>query len=301
MMGLGIDGGGSSTRWLLCDDSGAELASGTVGPVTGHASSQTDIEAMNRRLRSMLLDVLEHGAPDAVVAGITGLHPGQRSSELSRLTSDVLGLHENRVSLVNDMDIAYAGAFSPGEGVIVYAGTGSIAYHVRRDGTTVRAGGHGYLIDDVGGGFWIGRQALKRVLRRADESGAPPQTPLARSIYSALGSDDWEQIVTIVYGGGRERIAALAPAVATAAEQGDEHAARILREAGAELGRLSDVMFTRLGSSLPVAFAGGIARLSPVLTASLAAALPPGAKLLHPTVEPVAAAALMALDLADRA
>ena len=121
---------------------------------------------------------------------------------------------------------------------------------------------------------------------------------MAQSLYHDLGSDDWDDLVATVYGGGRSRVAALAPAVAGAAAAGDEDAVVILERAGEELARLAGVLLGRLEPPLPVAFAGGITKLSPLLTEAFKRALPGDVTLEVVTTEPVRAAARLAIKLA---
>jgi glucosamine kinase len=301
VIGLGIDAGGSSTRWLLRDQAGKELGEGTAGPITGHVFTPADLDATVGRLRALLAEAASVARPDAVVAGITGFHPQAGPSEaLAQTIADSLGLERSRVSLVHDMHIAYASVFEPGAGVLVYAGTGSVAFHVTSSGRSLRVGGYGYLIDDAGAGYWIGHQGIRQTMRWADEGSDTSRHPLARAIYEELGSNGWEDMVVTVYGGGRQRVAALAPAVAAAAAEGDEAAVAILRQAGEELARLGKLLFRRVGSPLPVAFAGGISRLSPIVNESLRAALPAGTSVEEATVEPVSAAVRLAVELAGR-
>src|SRR5690606_17821264 len=181
------------------------------------------------------------------VMGAAGLETGSRAAlHFTQLISSDLGLSESAVLVCNDMEIAYRTVFEPGAGVLVYGGTGSIAYHLPRSGPALRVGGHGYLIDDAGGGYWIGRQALSRTLRWHDELGMAASKPLAREVYALLGSREWPEIREEIYGEGRSRVAALAPAVARAAARGDEAAAEILAAAGVELARLANVALRRL-------------------------------------------------------
>ena len=297
-LGLGIDGGGSSTRWLLRDSEGGEQARGRTGPFTGHVFTEKDREANLSCLAGIAAEVLKVARPSAVVGGITGLHGGTEAAafltgEMARL----FGLEAKHIRLDNDMSVAYASAFAPGEGVLVYAGTGSVGYHVTANGEVVRAGGYGYLIDDYGGGYWIGHEGIKQTMRWVDELGHPADRPLARHIYEAIGSDDWDEIIAVIYGEGRSRVAALAPAVAAAAREGDEAAVGILKNAGRELARLARVIMARLKAPQPVAFIGGITRLSPHLTEALQAALPAESAFEVLEAEPVEAAARLALRL----
>ena len=298
MIGLGLDTGGSSSRWLLLDEQGHELGSGTAEPITGHIFTQEERAENLARLRGLLQAVMNVAQPDAVVGGMTGLHRETNAAALlEREVGEGLELASAQVRLDNDMSIAYASVFSPGEGVLVYAGTGSIVYHVSRAGEVIRAGGYGYLVDDAGGGFWIGQQGLRQVLRWFDESGEPETRPLAREVYKVLGSSDWDDIIGVIYGGGRRQVAALAPAVARAAHSGDEVAIEILERAGAELAALARSVFTRLGEPLPVVFSGGIAQNLSV-AASLEKHLSAGS-LKRAASEPVRAAAELALELAQ--
>lgn len=299
LVGLGLDAGGSGIRWLLADGAGGELGRGTTTSTGEHLLDGRALANNRRHLEALLSDVLKVARPEAAVAGMTGVNPATPGArELERVLARALGLAEGAVSVVDDMRIAYAAAFEPGEGVLVYAGTGSIAYHLTRAGEVVRSGGHGYLIDDAGAGFWIGKQGLKQTLRWRDEGVELSNKLLARSIFRALGSECWEEISAEVYGGGRPRVAALAPAVGRAAHEGDEAARTILQRAGEELARLAELVARRLPGSVPVAFAGGISSLSPLLTGSLRNALPDGTLYRPVTREPVEAAAYLASRLA---
>lgn len=299
---LGIDAGGSSSRWLLLDLGGHVLGRGRGGPMSGHVLDAAGRTENLARLREILTEARSAALGRRVVqvvAGVTGL---QAASEAARLftheAARLLELDAARVTFESDIALAYHGAFAPGAGVLVYAGTGAVAYHLCANGAALRAGGHGYLIDDAGGGYWIGREGLKAVLREADRLGHPPDTPLARELYCDLGSRAWPEIFAVVYGGGRSRVAALAPAVARAAAAGDEVAAAILEAAGLELARLARVLLLRLAATLPVVFAGGVTRLGARVRDALRAGLPPEVPLVVSETEPVETAARLALERA---
>jgi glucosamine kinase len=301
MVGLGIDAGGSSTRWLLITSEGQTLATGSVEATSGHIFMPEDRERNFSRLTQLCQDVLKVARPDTVVGGFTGLYPKTpASSLLGQLVANVLGLEAKNVDLGNDMHIAYAAAFEPGEGVLVYAGTGSVGYHETATGEIFSAGGYGYLIDDYGAGYWIGHEAIKQVMRWVDELGHPADYPLAQAIYQVLGGNEWSHVVSVIYGENpRTILAKLVPAVVSAAQAGDETAIHILQNAGQELARLANVILKRLGKQLPVAFSGGISKASPFLTEALKHALPPATFFHAVTTEPVQAAAKLALRKAE--
>lgn len=301
MIGLGIDAGGSSTRWMLLDEHGTVVAQGKADPITGHVFTEKDRQENLSRLDDLLRTVLEIAVPDAVATGITGL---DRNSDATRLFTDhlasMLKIHPACVDVDNDMHIAFASTFQPGEGVLLYAGTGSISYHERSDGTILRCGGYGYLIDDAGGGYWIGREGLKQVLRWSDELGYTSDRPLAHAIYRSLGCRDWGEIRALIYGSGRSRVASLAPAVAQAATQGDQAAIDILHMAAQELALLANMLLGRVGKPLPVAFCGGIVNLHPILIDRLRNSLAPVSALSLITEEPVRTAARLAVTMTHR-
>jgi len=294
VIALGIDAGGTAARWLLLDSSGRELGGGQLPPFTGLLSTPNARTENLARFRAVLSAARELAPADAVVAGVTGLHAGTAAAALFRDAAAELGYGES-VWIGNDMRIAYASVYPPGGGVLVYAGTGSVAFHVKRDGVAVSAGGHGMLIDDAGGGFWIGREGLKQTLRWHDELGRPSDLPLAQEVYASLGSTRWPDINQTVHEDGRGRIASLAPAVGRAALRSDTAATEILTRAGGELARLATAVFGQLGAVLPVALAGGVVAVGPMLTNAFAANLPAGVPWRVASLEPERAAAELAL------
>ena len=306
-LALGIDAGGSSTRWSLVDETGTAVGAGTLGPVSAidlpNSPSDTLLpgsgNATLANLEELARAVLAVGTPSFVVAGVTGLDTlAPDALRLEGFLATALTVPAHSVRVLGDVATAYLASFVPGEGVLVYGGTGSVAVHLATDGTLVRAGGHGYLIDDAGGGYWIGREALRRVLRAADETGGPAGGSLAAAIYAALGGNDWPTIRRAVYGGGRSRVAALTPVVAMAAARGDLDAQQVLAGAGAELARLVGIVCGRLGQVLPVALAGGVAQAGAPLLKALTAGLPAGASIAVADTSPVEAAAAVARQLA---
>ncbi len=177
--------------------------------------------------------------------------------------------------MCNDIDIAYRACFLPGEGYLVYAGTGSIGAFIDADGSFHRAGGRGVVLDDGGGGFWIAREALRHIWRREDEApGSWEDSPMARAVFEHVGGSDWADSRQFIYGQERGEVGKLALAVAASAGQ-DPAADAILLEAGRELGRLARALIERFGPR-PVALSGRAADLHPAIAASMRASLPSG-------------------------
>lgn len=265
-LALGLDAGGSGTKWTLLQDDGV-IGRGTAPPLTapllriGAAALTSLVEALPDR-------------PDVLHAGLPGLSAGTPAAEEVRaVLASTFGLHPRQVTVEGDLDLAYRAHLAPGEGVLLYAGTGSIAYHVAADGRVIRAGGRGYRIGDDGGGFSLGRAALRWLTDRLDE-GQVPDSPLARETALVTGGLDWDTLRAFAYGTpGAAAIASLAPAVGRAADRGDEVAAALLGEAA---GSLSDLArrVQRLAGPLPVTATGGALRVSPLFPSALARHLP---------------------------
>jgi len=297
-LGLGVDAGGSSTRWWL-EGPGGSGTGGRLAPLAGHlygVAGRRDGEARLEELAAAVT-AAGRGRVTAVVVGVTGLTAGgEPAAWLRARLAERFALDQAAVSVLDDIELAFRAAFPERDGVLVYAGTGAVAVTSGPDGRRLRAGGHGFLIDDDGGAFSIGRAALRWLLRGTDEAGAPPDTPLARLLWDAAGGRGWDAVRAYVYGGGRAAVAALAPGVARAAAQGDGDAERILGWAGSELARLGRLLLARRGGATAVALAGGVARAGGALEASFRAGLADGVPVRVVAEEPVRLAARLALS-----
>lgn len=283
-LGLGLDAGGTQTRWALARPDGTQVARGEVG---GFSALLLDSGAgrvvLAQTLQSLADAVLAHAAPGALrglQAGITGLGEpdGPAGRQLRALLAQQLGLAPDRIHCDSDIAQAWHALYRPGEGYLVYAGTGAIAAFIDETGTLHRAGGRGPLLGDEGGGQWIAREALALVWRREDEEpGAWTRSRLARRLFDELGGADWPTSRAFMYGGDnasrRGAIGRLALAVARAAREDDADALTLLRRAGHELARLPLALVRRLGVR-PVTASGRVLQLHPAIEAGLRAALP---------------------------
>ena len=210
------------------------------------------------------------------------------------MLADALGLAPASVSLRNDMEIACLDCFAPGEGYLVYAGTGSIAAYVDADGVFHRAGGRGVTLDDGGGGFWIAREAMRHVWRLEDEQpGAWQQSAMARALFDQVGGSDWALSRQFIYGQDRGAVGRLALAVAASA-QADAVARDILEQAGRELARIATALVRRYGPR-PVMLGGRAATLHPLIAQAMRAAMPVELPLQQKQIQAHHAAARFAL------
>jgi len=258
------------------DPAGEAVAEGHVrgfSAVDAHGPGRTQLV---ETLKALGDEVLAAGRPVRVHAGLTG--SGETNDDILRLLAAALDLPDQAVTVGSDVETAYLDLFRPGEGYMVYAGTGSIAAFIDAQGLLHRAGGHGVIIDDAGGGYWIAREALRHVWRAEDERpGSWCDAPLAKELFARVGGPDWLHTRQYVYGGNRGDIGRLALAVANAAAS-DPVAEGIFRGAGVELARLACALIGRYGPR-PVALSGRAATLHPLILASMNDALPAGTPL----------------------
>ena len=295
--GLGIDAGGTQTRWALADAAGTIVAEGQVAGLSALQMASADGRArLHATFEALARDVLDaapaHGRPRRVNAGLTGF--GGDAPLLTGWLAELLGVAPQDISLCNDIEIACRDAFEPGGGYLVYAGTGSIAAFIDEEGTLHRAGGRGVVLDDGGGGFWIAREAMRRIWRREDEQpGAWRDSPLAHAVFDHVGGSDWSFSRQFIYTRERGEIGQLALAVARSADD-DAEAREILRQAGIELARLGQALAARFGVR-PIVLSGRAATLHPSIAQAMRTALPATLSLEQRTVRPHAAAARLAI------
>jgi N-acetylglucosamine kinase-like BadF-type ATPase len=276
-LGLGLDAGGTQTRWALADAAGSIRSEGSVAGMTGLLlNSDAGRQQLRVALAGLAQLVSPHGEPQAVCAGFTGVDGTARV--LAQMIAAPLGISADAVSMKSDVEIAYLDLFQPGEGYVVYAGTGSIAAFIDADGMLHRAGGHGTILDDAGGGFWIACEALRHIWRREDmQPGAWQDSPMAVAIFRQIGGSDWSFTRRFVYASERGDVGKLALAVAATAES-DPVAREILANAGKELARLAIALTGRFGDR-PIALSGRAATLHMLIEQSMRVALPPTARM----------------------
>ena len=292
--GLGIDAGGTETRWALAAPGGAIVAEGTVAGLSAlQMATEAGRASVHATFAELARAVLAQGRPSHVQAGLTGF--GGDGAQIGAWLAELLNVAPTAVALCNDIEIAYRASFASGEGYLVYAGTGSIGAFIDADGQFHRAGGRGVVLDDGGGGFWIAREALRQIWRREDEEpGAWRASPMAHAVFEHIGGDDWALSRQFIYGGERGAVGRLALAVAASAER-DPAASTILREAGRELARLAQALINRFGPR-PVALAGRAAELHPTIVDTMRAALPADISLSRTGLRSHHAAARLALS-----
>jgi N-acetylglucosamine kinase-like BadF-type ATPase len=250
---VGVDAGGTSTACAIERDGELAHASGEAANVR-----TVGAEVASERIVSILRGSLGARVPDAVVIGAAGAGDETLARSLrERVASAFEGA---RVEVYDDALIALRASVPSGDGVVLIAGTGSIAYGMFGE-TTIRAGGYGSLLGDEGSAFAIGRAALALALRVAD--GRSPSDGFAESVASELGASGGPELAARVYESTDAvgAIAALAPMVLQRASDGDRSATKIVQGAAVDLVDMVKAVLRRADATqreLPLVMTGGL-------------------------------------------
>ncbi len=295
---IGIDAGGTKTVCLLADEQGQILSRGRGEGANLQAAGELQVE---KALHQVMAEALgDRAAPAAICLGIAGVDR-PNDAAIVRGIMRRIGFN-SRVLIVNDALIALETG-APGQpGVVIISGTGSIAYGRNAAGEAARSGGWGYVLGDEGSGYWIGRAALRAVLRAADRRG--PETVLTRMLLEHFNVSQPQLLLHEVYHPQLKpaAIGALAECVQAAFLQDDPAAMGILRGAADELeaGALSVARRLELmADSFSFILSGGIFRAVPWLGQELARRLPtaaPRSLVIRLDREPAEGAVTLALQ-----
>jgi N-acetylglucosamine kinase-like BadF-type ATPase len=257
---LGVDGGQSGTTALIGDETGRLLGRGEAGPCN-HAKSTEGRAKLESAVRGSVGAACEQAGFDAATlrfeAACFGMSGGPEDKQ------EILAglLNTGRLTVTHDGVIALSGAVASGRGIIVIAGTGSMAFGRNAAGRSARAGGWGYVFGDEGAAFDIVRQALRAALRA--EEGWGPATALRGALLEATNARDANGVLHLFYTPEwpRSRVARLAATVDRAAADGDAIASGILSQAAAQLAMLGSAVRVQLwtaGEAIELAYVGGV-------------------------------------------
>lgn len=297
---LGIDGGGTKTQAVIADAECrvvGEGFSGASNPLrVGLEEAISHIDSAVREACAQAgVKLADVAAACAAIAGINHpIHYHTMRDALRRV------LPIDNLQVVTDARAALEGALDGRPGVVIIAGTGSIAMGINEAGEEARSGGWGPTLGDEGSGYDIARRALTAIASSFD--GRSPQTILTERVCRKLRIANTTDLPGVIYNSDSEpvEIASLAELVAAAAREGDEVSRSILNEAGRELGRLAVSVIERLGlqaAPFRVACVGSVFKSGEMVLEPLRAAvlgLAPRAEIGPPLFPPTLGAVKLA-------
>lgn len=293
---VGIDAGGTKTRAFAVDRAGEVVGRGAGGGANLLSSSDPQ-----GSIGAALNEALGGRSAEAVVLSAAG---GDRKADRERgreLLARVAPAGA-RLLVTHDAIAALYAGNPAGCGVVLIAGTGSIAYGRNEEGDEDRAGGWGHLIGDEGSAVWCGLEALRAIAHAVDGRGAP--TMLTELLFQELSVGEFADVLQHLYGRPHPApaITAATRALSVAAAQGDAAANNILQRGATALARAANVVALTLGlPGGPVYLAGGAFESLPLLQKLVRLELLgvlPQASVEPVREEPAMGAARMAMELA---
>jgi len=260
---LGVDGGGTQTRFVLIDEAGSVLASHREGPAY---YLEIGLDGLRDMLGRGIAHTLSEGqvrAEDLSYAFLGLPAYGEDGALLPALDAAPLqALPHGRYRCDNDMVCGWAGALAGSDGINIVSGTGSIAYG-EYAGRSARAGGWGELFSDEGSSYWLAREGLRLFSRMSD--GRQPRGPLYQHVRRHFGLESDLDLCAAIYGkdiADRSRFAQLSKVVTAAAADGDRAALGLFESAARELADIVDAVRGHLqipaAVSVSVSTSGGL-------------------------------------------
>ncbi|MFJ4104613.1 N-acetylglucosamine kinase [Amycolatopsis japonica] len=265
---VGVDAGGTSTRAIVVDASGAVLGTGRADGANPNSHPPHTAASRIASAITGALGGLDPAATAACVVGMAGVSKLSDPSIAEIFEAAWKDAGIGPVRTVPDPEVAYASATSSPDGSVLVAGTGSIAGRIRGRRMVSTVGGYGWLLGDEGSAYWLGREAVRSTLDVLGRGGEPG--PLARAVLTeALGPSAvdpaaraslWRALITSANAEAPIRLARFAPFVSEAYREGDPAADEITTRAAALL--VTNVMTARdPGERTPIVLVGGV--LSP--------------------------------------
>ena len=295
---LGIDVGGTKTVCLLADNDERVIRQGREEGANLQGAGELALEKV---LHSVMETTLEGTGvvPSAICLGIAGVDRTADEAVVRSIMSRIG--YKARILIVNDALIALQAGIGNAAGIVIVSGTGSIAYGRNDHGEAARAGGWGYVLGDEGSGYWIGRLALRAVVRHADGRGRV--TSLTPRLLAHFGVARATELIHKIYHEdlGPRSIAGAAKYVQHARDEGDVVAAGILNRAADELITAATAVMARLelgGQDITFVLAGGMFHALPWLCDQLQLLLPslaPQSRVMRLDREPALGAVRLAL------
>lgn len=249
----GIDGGGTGTTLEIWDDNGNKIARKTFGAFNLNSIGESSYKKL---LSNIFETIVQAGDCRAVCIGAAGISNPQ-VKELTEETGERYSL-SRKLILKGDQDIALYGAMSGKAGAILISGTGSICNGMGNDGTIVRAGGWGHLIDDEGSGYALGRDTLSAIVKAHDGRGA--KTILTRLVQEYWQVTDINGLIAKTYStSDKSNIASLSCLLDRGAKVNDMISMEIIRTNAQKLCKLVQAVSCRLMQNpLPLCLMGGL-------------------------------------------
>ncbi|MEG6586598.1 N-acetylglucosamine kinase [Dendrosporobacter sp. 1207_IL3150] len=294
---LAIDGGGTGCRAALCNMNGHIMAYAQGSSCNYHSIG---VEKATENLLKLITTLVKNQALhiNCVVLGLAGLDTKKDEATLTLIINQALSaanIMADTIYLCNDALLTLKGTVGQNNGVLIAAGTGSIAWGITKEGLVTRVGGWGYRVGDEGSGYSIGKAAIDHVLKSYD--GREKRSGISNAILHALSLADEDELINWIYSSqfSVAQVAALTPIIVRLAEDGDHPAEKIIKYACQELENMAFTVIKKLNLAhmeSKFILSGGVLKNSLVhrqLVKTLAASCP-GLQVVDYNCQPICAA-----------
>lgn len=255
---IGVDGGGTKTEAVAYDLNGSEIGSSLTG--FGNLNNDRD-EALDNIKNSVKQLTNRIG-----IDGLKGIYLGIAGSEVgenAKIVYDEIKANFNvHTEVMNDGDLALRALLKGEDGVLVIAGTGSIAFGVKGEKQT-KVGGWGNLLGDEGSAYKISIEAYRRLIYENDFG--IDHSDLSKEILEYLNITSADELVGIIYSSTKDEVAKIAHLVSKHADNGDEFSISLLENEATEIARQAERVYKILGfEKCSIGLVGGVIRKSKV-------------------------------------
>jgi len=235
---LGVDAGGTKTTVAIANENGKILGIASAGPASISVNSDKEIEqnfrdALCQAMKKAKLENVSFATACVGVAGVNSSDSHKKAQEIFEKIIPFSG--KGKIVVVNDTQLILPSCSDKNYGIAVICGTGSNFYGKNKKGEEAYVGGLDYLLADEGSGYWIGREALRAVVRAQDGRGE--STILKDLIFKKLNVKNTRELHDVVYGKsfGKRDISLLSVLVDEAYAQKDRVSQIILEKATGDI------------------------------------------------------------------
>ena len=299
---LGIDGGGTKTKFSLCDEKGVLKTS--IEEKTCHylqVGLNGVTEVISQGIDSLCkTNNIKRNEIAYAFAGMPGYGDAPKDMEPIRAAVEK-AMNGIPFSIGNDGEIALAGSLCCKDGINIVAGTGSIGFgYNSKTNTTLKCGGwHHGIGSDEGSGYWIAYHLLHEFTRQID--GRDEKTELYNKVKEHLKLNDDGDIISVVivdWNLDRTKIASLSRIVDELYDLNDKYAIEIIDNAAKELAEIVTTLYKKLGfdKEILISYSGGVFNMGDKIINALKKYLSScDAKFITPILSPDKGSLLLAL------
>ncbi|NFL85729.1 ATPase [Clostridium botulinum] len=253
---IGVDGGGTKVEATAYSMEGTAIKTS----IKGFGNLLNNQEKALKNIVNSIKEIIEFLPNEELISaylGIAGSEVGNNSKIIKQAVKEKLNID---CVVMNDSEIALKAMLKGEDGILVIAGTGSVALGIKKN-KTIKCGGWGSLLGDEGSGYKIAIEAIKRMI--LEEEYSMPKSRLSKNIMKKLNIESAHQITDFVYSSTKDEIASLAPIVVKLSEEGDDISIQILLNESIAFARTTENVYRKLGvESCNIALVGGVIRNS---------------------------------------